>query len=103
MFGRDSGGADPLLLELDVTQMVEDLETGRRLSAAAQRVGGPLRVHVKLDTGMSRAGLLWEAGRGGGDGGRDRPAVPPARSGGRGPVYPLCGRRRERGLYYGPV
>lgn len=29
----------PLLLELDVTQMVEDLETGRRLSAAAQRAG----------------------------------------------------------------
>ena len=33
----------PLLLELDVTQMVEDLETGRRLSAAAQRAGRTLR------------------------------------------------------------
>ena len=53
----------PLLLELDVTQMVEDLETGRRLSAAAQRAGRTLRVHVKLDTGMSRLGFLWEAGR----------------------------------------
>ena len=49
------------------------------------------------------AGLSVGGGPGGGDGGRDRPAVPPARSGGRGPVYPLCGRRRERGLYYGPV
>ena len=53
----------PLLLELDVTQMVEDLETGRKLSAAAQQAGRTLKIHVKLDTGMSRLGFLWEAGR----------------------------------------
>ena len=40
----------PLLLEHHITQMVEDLETGEKLSAAAQRAGETLTVHVKLDT-----------------------------------------------------
>ena len=53
----------PLLLEHHITQMVEDLETGEKLSAAAQRAGETLTVHVKLDTGMSRLGFFWEADR----------------------------------------
>ena len=53
----------PLLLEHRITQMVEDLETGEKLSAAAQRAGETLTVHVKLDTGMSRLGFFWEADR----------------------------------------
>lgn len=51
-----------LLLDYDVVQMVEDLETGRALSVAAVAEGKPLKVHVKLDTGMSRLGFRWEAG-----------------------------------------
>jgi len=50
----------PRLLEHDVTQMVEDLETGKALSQAALAAGKTLKIHVKLDTGMSRLGFLWE-------------------------------------------
>ena len=93
----------PLLLEYQVTQMVEDLETGRRLSQAAQKAGKTLKIHVKLDTGMSRLGFFSGPGAGGGDGGGDRPAVPPARPGGGGDVHPLRRRRRQRGVHHGPA
>ena len=52
----------PELLEWDITQGVEDLETGRALSRAARAAGKTLKLHVKLDTGMSRLGFLWRAG-----------------------------------------
>ena len=45
------------LLCYHVTQTVGDLETGRALSQAAQRAGGVLDIHVKLDTGMGRIGF----------------------------------------------
>ena len=53
----------PLLLECGVTQTVSDLETGRALSDAARAAGKTLKIHVKLDTGMTRLGFLWEEGR----------------------------------------
>ena len=52
----------PQLLEYNVTQTVEDLETGKRLSEAAVAAGRALKIHVKLDTGMSRLGFLWRKG-----------------------------------------
>lgn len=52
-----------LLLECRVTQTVSDLETGRALSAAAVAAGQGLKIHVKLDTGMTRLGFLWQEGR----------------------------------------
>lgn len=61
--GQTPAELAPLLLQYDVTQMVEDLETGYALSQAAQRAGRTLVIHVKLDTGMSRLGFLWESGR----------------------------------------
>ena len=42
----------------DFTQAVFTMELARALSAAAQKAGRTVRVHVKLDTGMSRLGLL---------------------------------------------
>ena len=48
-----------VLLDHDVVQTVEDLETGKALSEAAEAAGKRLKVHVKLDTGMSRLGFLW--------------------------------------------
>jgi len=52
----------PMLLEYDVTQTVEDLDTGKALSLAAVAAGKTLKIHVKLDTGMSRLGFLWRKG-----------------------------------------
>lgn len=51
-----------LLLEHDVTQTVSDLETGRALARAAQAAGRTLKIHVKVDTGMTRLGFLWREG-----------------------------------------
>ena len=48
----------PLLLEHDVTQTVADAEHAAAYSAAACAAGGTLRVHIKVDTGMSRLGFL---------------------------------------------
>lgn len=56
-----------LLLEYDVTQTVEDLETGRALSAAAEAAEKRLSIHVKLDTGMTRLGFRWRRGEDNGD------------------------------------
>ena len=48
----------PLLLELDVTQMVEDLETGRRLSAAAQRKRAAMTSAARTHTSPERVSRL---------------------------------------------
>ena len=37
-----------------------DLPSAERISAEAGRLGGRAKVHVKLDTGMGRAGIRWE-------------------------------------------
>ncbi len=47
------------LLDAEVTQTVEDLETGKALSAAAVRAGKKLKIHVKVDTGMGRLGFFY--------------------------------------------
>ena len=49
----------PLMAEYDITQAVGDLENGRALSKFAQDMKKTLRVHVKIDTGMSRTGFYW--------------------------------------------
>lgn len=46
------------LLRYDITQTVFDLEEAALLSAAAEKAGKKLKVHVKADTGMSRLGVL---------------------------------------------
>jgi Alr-MurF fusion protein len=42
----------------DVTATVYDLDVARALSQAAADLNRPVRVHVKVDTGMARLGLL---------------------------------------------
>lgn len=46
------------LIDLQVTQAVTSPEAARAYSAEAVRHGGLLKVHMKLDTGMSRVGFL---------------------------------------------
>ncbi len=45
-------------IQNDVTCMVCDLETAGEFARAAQAVGKPARVHVKVDTGMHRLGFM---------------------------------------------
>ena len=47
----------PILLEYELTQTVADGETAKALSAFAKAAGKTLRVHIKVDTGMSRLGF----------------------------------------------
>lgn len=46
------------LLKYDLTQTVFDLSAARALSDAAVAAGKIVRVHIKVDTGMGRLGLL---------------------------------------------
>ena len=67
---RDAGVALPILMlgftpaeqaervvRIGMTQAVPNLELARAYDAAAGRVGKPMRVHIKLDTGMGRLGF----------------------------------------------
>ena len=47
-----------LLIEENLTQTVSALAKAKEYSSAAQALGKTLRVHIKLDTGMSRLGFL---------------------------------------------
>lgn len=52
----------PLLIQHDITAMVGDWETGWALSKYAQGVDKILKIHVKVDTGMTRLGFFWGDG-----------------------------------------
>ena len=63
------GQTDPALaqdlLDWNITQTVEDLESAQALSRVALAAGKRLRVHLKVDTGMGRLGFLWGDGENG--------------------------------------
>ena len=48
----------PQLLEYHITQTVSAQAKAEEYSAAAVKCGGTLKVHIKVDTGMSRLGFL---------------------------------------------
>lgn len=48
----------PQLIEYGITQTVSAWAKAQEYDAAAQKSGGILRVHIKVDTGMSRLGFL---------------------------------------------
>ena len=47
-----------VLADAGLTQTIVSLEYARKLSAAAEKLGKPIDVHIKLDTGMNRIGLI---------------------------------------------
>ena len=51
----------PQVVEHDLTQAVFTLELAQALSKAAAAQGKRAKIHVKLDTGMSRLGILAQA------------------------------------------
>jgi len=46
------------LVEYNLTQTVYSLETARKFSEAALASGGNIRIHLKIDTGMGRLGVM---------------------------------------------
>lgn len=45
-------------VEYDLTPVIFDLDTARRLSAKGKKKNKKIQVHVKIDTGMGRVGIL---------------------------------------------
>ena len=52
----------PQLIEYGITQTVSARAKAEEYSAEAVRCGGTLKVHIKVDTGMSRLGFLVRSG-----------------------------------------
>jgi len=48
----------PVLIRENVTQAVTDKASALAFDAAAERCGGKLKIHIKVDTGMSRLGFI---------------------------------------------
>ncbi len=60
IFGYTPPEWTELLIKYHLTQTVPNLETARAYSTAAAACAGTLRVHIKVDTGMSRLGFpIW--------------------------------------------
>ena len=97
----------PQLIEYGITQAVSALAKAEAYSAAAVECGGTLKVHIKVDTGMSRLGFLVREGHFDSRRGIHRRRLRPAGTGGGGHLHPLRrlrrGRQRQRGLYESAV
>jgi alanine racemase len=63
IFGYTPPSLTTRLIDHALTQTVYTLDTARALSAAAQGLGQTVKVHLKVDTGMGRLGLLPDSGR----------------------------------------
>src|SRR5690606_18107278 len=58
VFGGDYGDGHGVVLRAGVTPVVHRASDVEAFSAAARRIGaGPARLHVEVDTGMSRLGV----------------------------------------------
>jgi len=58
LFGRSSPDYAEYYLKYDIIISTHSLEAAAELSNEAVRSGGRLRIHVKIDTGMGRLGML---------------------------------------------
>ena len=57
MLGYTPADQGERIVRLDMTQAVPNVETARAYDDAAARAGKPMKVHIKLDTGMGRLGF----------------------------------------------
>lgn len=55
-------GFAPCAIENDISLTVFDVQTAEKLSAAAQNAGRDVKIHIKIDTGMSRIGFVPDEG-----------------------------------------
>ena len=62
VFGHTPTSLAASLLDYDLIQTIYSLNTARKLSEAVKALGGRLKVHLKVDTGMGRLGLLPDNG-----------------------------------------
>jgi alanine racemase len=58
IFGYSPPDLAPLLIDYELTQTVYSLSTGSALSEQATRKGKKINIHLKVDSGMGRLGLL---------------------------------------------
>ena len=58
ILGHTPSEYTPALIDNHITQTVTNLAKAREFSEAAVRYGKDLRIHIKVDTGMSRLGFL---------------------------------------------
>ncbi|MBQ3763880.1 MAG: alanine racemase [Synergistaceae bacterium] len=57
--GQTNPSLAPLMAEYEITQAVGDSQNAKALSDWASSAGKTIRVHIKIDTGMSRTGFYW--------------------------------------------
>ncbi|MBQ6972866.1 MAG: alanine racemase [Synergistaceae bacterium] len=57
--GQTQPGLAPLMAEFGITQAVGDVSNAKALSDYAASSGKVIRIHIKIDTGMSRTGFYW--------------------------------------------
>jgi len=60
IFGYSSPDSAPTLIDYELTQTVYSATSARALSEQAARQGKKVNVHIKVDSGMGRLGLLLE-------------------------------------------
>lgn len=60
ILGRTSCQVCGDLIRYNITQTVYDLEEARDLSEKALALGGRVKTHIKIDTGMSRIGVMYQ-------------------------------------------
>lgn len=57
--GQADPSLAPLMADFRITQAVGDNENAKALSDYASSAGKIIRIHIKVDTGMSRTGFYW--------------------------------------------
>ena len=57
--GQADPNLAPLMLEYKITQAVGDLENAKKISDLISNSNSTLKIHIKIDTGMSRTGFYW--------------------------------------------